>query len=70
MGKIDVQLQILNLQGKNTRAISFHHRSNFQASGQLDLQVITIIFHALFSQVPSFPFPLVIDSLPANLKSL
>ena len=42
MGKLDLRLQILNLQGKTTRAISFRRRSNFRASGQLDLQVKTI----------------------------
>ncbi len=43
MGKLDLRLQILNLQGKTTRAISFCRRSNFWPTGQLDLQVKTII---------------------------
>ena len=42
MGKLDLRLQILNLQGKTTRAISFRRRSNFWPTGQLDLQVKTI----------------------------
>ncbi len=48
MGKLDLWLQILNLQGKTTRAISFRRRSNFRASGQLDLQVKTILNEAIF----------------------